>query len=133
MLLHFQNPTCTYNHPYNLHEKSFPLLQSTFTSLFPCFLTKSSLQSTLTLPSSIPQYFFHLPTFACNHPNNLHQKCFPYLNHLPNSGCVKEQRSYGVLWAFLIFPFFLKVWAVIAGLTITDSSSFRLIKLVYCR
>ena len=32
--------------------------------------------------------FFHLPIFAYNHPSNLHQKCFPYLSHLANSGCV---------------------------------------------
>ena len=61
MLLHFHNPTFAYNHPYNLHQKLFPLLQSTFTSLFhPYFLTKSSLKSTLTLPSSIPWHFFTL-------------------------------------------------------------------------
>ena len=33
----------------------------------------------------------------------------------------------------LISPFFLKVWTVIMGLTITDSSSLRLRKLVYSR
>ena len=34
---------------------------------------------------------------AILHPNNLHQKYFPYLSHLVNSGCVKGQGSYGVL------------------------------------
>ena len=77
--------------------------------------------------------FSHLPTFACKHPSNLYQKCFPFLSHLPNSGYVKRQRSYGVLWGFLISLFFFKVWEVITGLTITDSLLLRLIKLVYCR
>ena len=59
MLLHFHNPTCECNHPYSLHQKSSPLLQSTFTSLFhPYFLTKSSLKSLLTLPFSIPRHYF---------------------------------------------------------------------------
>ena len=25
MFTHFQNPTCAYNHPYNLHQKCIPL------------------------------------------------------------------------------------------------------------
>ena len=77
--------------------------------------------------------FCHLPIFAYNHPSNLHQKCFPYLSHLSSSGRVKAQWSYGVLWGFLIPPFFLKVWTVITGLTITESFLLRLIKWLYCR
>ena len=43
-LFHFHNPTCGYNHLYNLLQKSVPLLQSTFTLLYPpYFLTKSSI------------------------------------------------------------------------------------------
>ena len=72
--------------------------------------------------------FFHLAIFAYNHPCNLLLKCFPYLSDLVISGCVKGQRSYGVLWGFLISPFFLKVWAVITTLTVTGSLSLRLIK-----
>ena len=34
VLLVFHSPTCAYNHSYNLHQKSVPLLQSTFTSIF---------------------------------------------------------------------------------------------------
>ena len=41
---------------------------------------------------------FHLPIFAYSHPYNLHQKYFPYLDHLANSGCVKWPVSKGVLW-----------------------------------
>ena len=41
VFLYFHNPTCACNHPYNLHQKPFTLLQSTLTSLFhPYFLTK---------------------------------------------------------------------------------------------
>ena len=76
--------------------------------------------------------FFHLAIFAYNHSSNLHQKCFPYLSHLANSDCVKGQRSYGVLWGFLISSFFLKVWTVIATLTFIGSLLLRLIKWLYC-
>ena len=49
--------------------------------------------------------FFHFAIFVYNHPSNLHQKYYPYLSYLANSDCVKGQRSYGVLWGFLISPF----------------------------
>ena len=67
MILHFHNPTYGYNNPYNLQQKSFSLLQSNITSLFYLyFLKKSSLQSTLIRPSSIPQYFS--PLYFCVQP-----------------------------------------------------------------
>ena len=34
VLLHYSNPTCVYNHSFNLRQESVHLLQSTFTSLF---------------------------------------------------------------------------------------------------
>ena len=59
VLLHFHNFVRAYRHPYNLQQKSVPLLQSIFTSLFhPYLYQKSFLKSPLTLPSSIPQQFF---------------------------------------------------------------------------
>ena len=68
----------------------------------------------LKIPTNTPflynAAFFNLPIFVYNHPSHLHQKCFPYLSHLANSGCLKGQRSYGVSWGLLISPFFLKVW-----------------------
>ena len=73
MILHFHNPICAYKynlqqHPYNLHQKSFLLLHSTFISLFHLyFLTKSLLQSTLIRPSSIPQHFS--PPYFCVQPS----------------------------------------------------------------
>ena len=58
VVFHFHNPACSHSHPYNLHQKSKPLLQLLFTSLFlPYLFIKSSLQSPLTLPSSILQQF----------------------------------------------------------------------------
>ena len=84
VVLHFHNSNCAYNHPYNLHQKSFLLLQSIFTSLFhPYVFTKSSLQSPLTLPSSIPQQFCTtIPTSFCAQPSH-HSP--PKLFFLPQS------------------------------------------------
>ena len=73
---------------------------------------------------------FHLPIFAYNHFSNLHQKYFLYSSHSANSGCIKEGTK--EIWnlvrndTVLISPFFLKVWTMISGFTITDSLSFRL-------
>ena len=36
---------------------------------------------------------FQVSIFTYNHANNPHQKHFPYLSHLANSGCVKGQGS----------------------------------------
>ena len=58
VLLHFHSPNYAYNYLYNLDQKTVPLLQSIFTSLFhPDLVSKSYLQFPLTLPSSIPQQF----------------------------------------------------------------------------
>ena len=55
----FHKPTCAYDPPYNLLQKFVPLLQTVFTFLFyPYFLAKSSLQSPLRLPSSVPLQLF---------------------------------------------------------------------------
>ena len=47
----------------------------------------------LTISSNTPFFYtsanFFLPISTYNHPNNLHQKYFPHLSHLSNSGCVK--------------------------------------------
>ena len=78
VLLHFHNPTCAYNHLYNLHQKSAPLLQATFTSLFlPYFLTKSSLQSPVIFPSTIPQQFFTSIFFRITIPSVYIKNNFP--------------------------------------------------------
>ena len=67
---------------------------------------------------------FHLTIFVHNHPSNLHQRYFPYLSHLANLGCIlgtRELESLATTDIVWISPFFLKVWTVITGLTITDS------------
>ena len=70
----------------------------------------------LTIPTNTPFLYaagiFHLPIFAYNHPCSLYQKYFQHFNQFRLC-----QRGYGVL----ISLFFLKVWIVITGLTITNS------------
>ena len=50
-----------------------------------------------TIPTNIPFLYtstiFCLPFSLHNHPNNLHQTCFPYPNYFANLGCVKELGS----------------------------------------
>ena len=134
MLLHFHNPTFACNHSYNLHQKSVPLLQSTFTSLFhPYFLTKSSLQSPLTLPL-YPKNFS--PPYFCVQAS---QESTPKMFSLPQPfSQVRSPQGTKDLWSFVtndtvfISLFFLKVWTVITGLTIADDSLLRPRKLSYC-
>ena len=51
----------------------------------------------LAIPTNIPLLYtsaiFHLPLFAFNYPNSLHQHYFPYLNHFANLVYVKEPGS----------------------------------------
>ena len=76
-----------------------PLLQIIFTSLFCQYLSiKTSLQSPLTLPSSIPQQFFTSLFLRAAIP-----KIFLYLSNLANSGCVKRLMRKGVVWGLTLF------------------------------
>ena len=54
----------------------------------------------LKIPGNTPFLFTsaisHHPIFAYNHPSKLHQKYFPYVNHLANLGCFRGPSSYGV-------------------------------------
>ena len=94
----------------------------------------------LTIPTNSPfkpRQFFTFSFFTYNHSNNLHQKHFPHLSKafIPFKLC-QRTRKLGSLVKndlILISPFFLKVWTMITGLTITDFLSLRLRKLVYCR
>ena len=49
----------------------------------------------LKIPTNAPLIYtsaiLHLLIFAYNHPNNVHQKCFPYLSHLAISTASREQ------------------------------------------
>ena len=96
MLLNFHNPSCAYNHIYNLRKKSVSLLQSIFTSLVhPYLSTKSSLLSPLTLPSTTSA-IFHLPIFVYNHPNNLHQKHFPNSAIYPIQAASRDRHCFNI-------------------------------------
>ena len=104
VLFRFHNHTCAYNHPYSLHQKSVTSLQLFFTYLFGTYiLIKSSLQSPLTLPFSIPQQFFTSLFFTYSHPYNIHQEYFPYLSHLAKSSSAKGPMSKGVLCEVKMF------------------------------
>ena len=77
---------------------------------------------------------FHLPTFGYNHPNNQHQKYFPYLScQLRLRQGTREPGNLVRTDTVLISIFFLKIWTMITEPRITDSLSLSLTKLVYCR
>ena len=77
------SPTCAYNHLYNLHQNSVSLLEAIFTFLFhPYLFAKSSLQSPLRLPSSIPQQLFD--------PKKSALIFFAHLSHLANTDFVTD-------------------------------------------
>ena len=63
---------------YILHQKSVPLLQSIFTSLFhPYLFTNSYLQPPLILPSSIPHHFFTFLFLRTTIPTIYTKNVFP--------------------------------------------------------
>ena len=89
VLLHFHNLTCANKQPCNLHQKIISSTSVNFYLLFSRLLfNKIILTIHMNTPFDYTAAFFHLPIFAYNHSSNLHQKCFPYLSHLANSGCV---------------------------------------------
>ena len=116
-----------------------PLLQSLtkiswFTSVnfhvpIPALIVqKSSLQSQLTLPFSIPQ---QLLTSQQSTPKNI---SLPQpFSQFSLCQWTKELRSFVRTDTVLISPFSLKIQEVITGLTITDSISFKLRKFVQCK
>ena len=119
----FIQPTISTKNPF--------FYQSIFTSLFhPFLLTKSFLQSPITIPFCIP------PSF-CVEPS---QQYTPRIFSLPHHFCQfrlrQGTRDRGSLFSIntvLICPFLLKVWPLITGITITDSLSLRIKKLIYFR
>ena len=112
---------CAYNHLYNPHQKSVPLLQSIFTSLFhPSLFTKSSLQSPLSLPFSISQQFFTFFFYVQPSQQSI-PKLLSLSQPLSQFGLHQGTRELGSLvttGTVLIFPFFLRLWTVITGFTI---------------
>ena len=129
MLLHFRNSSCAYNQWWNLQQKPVLLKQSIFTSLFyPYLFTKSSLQSPLTFPSSIPQQFFTSFFLRTTTPTSYTKNIFPTSTILPIQTKEPVTRKLGSLLrndTALFSPFF-KAWTVKTGLTITDSLSLTL-------
>lgn len=102
----------------------------------PLFVNKIILTIPINTSFLYTSAIFHLPIFAYNHSNNLHQKHFSCFSHLANSGLRQGTRKIGGLArtdTVLISPLFFKVWTVITRLVITDSLSPRFRKLVYCR
>ena len=129
MLLHFHSPTCSCKQRYNLYQKTAPLLQSISISLFhPHLFPKSSLRSPIRSPS---------PPSFCVQPSQLSApKTFSLPQPFRQFRLRQRTRKLERLArndTVLISPFFLKLWKVIAGLTVTDSLLLRLRKLVYCR
>ena len=107
--------------------------QVIFTSLFATYLfIKSFLQSSLTLPSSIPQHFFN-SLFLRKAILTIHIKSVFSILHLFSQFRLRrvtiEQGSLVRSNIVLISLFFLKVSAGITGLPMTHSLSLRLRKL----
>ena len=123
-------------HPYNLYQKFVPLFQSIFFSLYhPYSFTKSSLQSRLTLPFTIPQQFSP-PCFLHTTIPKTTPKTFSLPQAFIQFSLSQKTRDLGSIMrtdTFLISSFFVKVWKMIAGFTIADSLSLRLRKLVYSK
>ena len=127
MLLHFLNPACACNCPCNLREKSGPLLQFIFTSLFhPYLFTKSFLQPPpLYLIFFLHSYFWVKPS----------QQCAPKIFSLPQPFSqfrlpqwnTKESREDRHCFNLSLLA---QSMTVITGLTTTDSFSLRFIKLI---
>ena len=136
MLLHFHKTTCAYNQCYNLHQKSVPLLQSIFTTYSILICSQKPPYNLLQHPLLLYLSNFS-PSFFCVQPS---KNSTPKIFSLSQTFCqfrlcqgTKELGSLVRIDTFLISPFFLKVWTAITGLTITDSLSLRLRKVVYCR
>ena len=132
LLVHTTIPTISTKNPSSTFNFYLPILI--------LLVQKLNLTTTTNIPFLYTSAILHVPIFAYNYFNNLHQRYFPYLSHLANSGCFKGPGSWGggggglvKTNAVLFSPFVLKVWTVIAGFTITDSLSLRLRKLMYCR
>ena len=133
-----QNGRCFFcvQPPLKSPPKSFPLLESTFISLFhPYFLTTSSLQSLPTLSSSELHQFFISLFLHTTIPASCTEKIFLTSAIQPLQATSKNKKLWSLVrnGTVLISVFFLKVLEVITRLTINDSLSLRLKKSAYCR
>ena len=110
LLVHTTNATISTKKPFVYFSQFSPPIS-------PLFVHKTHLTISTNIPFFYTLSIFYLPSFAVNHTKFLHQNIF-----LPQTFCQVR-----------LPPFFLEVWTAIIGLTITDSLSLRLRKLVYCR
>ena len=99
-----------------------------FSQLSPPLLFNKTI---LTIPSNIS------PPYICIQPS---QQSTPKIFSQPQPfSQFRLRQGTKELWSLVrndtifISPFFFKVWTVITGLTITNSLSLRLRKLVYCK
>ena len=132
-------PTCTYNHPQNLHQKFVPPLQLIFFSLFHSLLVQKTI---LTIPTNTNYlynsavlkkkfpYFYRVPYLQS--PSKTFSLPQPFSQFRLHQG-TNEQGSLVRTDTVLISSCFSEVWAKIAVLTTADSLSLRPKKLVYCK
>ena len=127
-----QNVRCPFIFTILFVHKNTPTISKKYVFLY--FSKFSPVYSTLTCsqnhpynPPSITQQFFTSQQAA-----SIFSLPQPFSQFRLRQG-TKELGSLVRRDTSLISPFFLKVWTVITGLTITDSLSYRLRKLVYCR
>ena len=100
--------------------KQFLFFSKIFTSLFhPYLSTKSSWQSPLTLPSSIPQLFFTNLFLRATIPTTYIKNIFPTANILEIQAASRDQELGSIVRTdtVVISPIFFKVWAVITRTT----------------
>ena len=133
MLLHFHNPTCAYNQRYNLHQKPFLYFSQFSPPIPPLLVHKIALTISTSNPFVCTSAIFHLPFFVQPSQQST-PKIFslpqPFFQFMLRQG-TRELGSLVRTDTVLISPFFLELWTVITGLTITDSLSLILRKLVY--
>ena len=114
----------------NLHQKSV-LLPVNFHLPIPPFLVHKII---LTIPNNNPLLYTSL--FLRRTIPTIYTKNISLPHHFCQFRLCQETRDLGSLFSIntvLICPFLLKVWALITGITITDSLSLRIKKLIYFR
>ena len=135
MLLHFHNPSCGYNQRCNLTKKQFLFFSQFLLPLIhPYLLTKSSLQSPLTLYSYITQQCFTSLLLRTTIPTIYTKNIFPASKISAIQAVSRDQgtREYCEDW-HCFNPSLLPQTMDSESSDITDFLSLRLIKLVYCR
>ena len=135
----FHHPTCSYNHPYNHNQQSPSLLQLILTSIFhlaTCSQNHSYNPHLHYLPlylnQSLPRYFYIQQSLQ-----SPLKTISPTLTIQPIQAVLRAQWA-SLMWTdtFALFHCFRKAlsfpkaWTGITALTITDSLSLRLRKLV---